>query len=47
MGVRPRRALLATTLLGALVAVSACGGGAVGSASGDVTLVVKTFSQFG
>ncbi|MFD4672601.1 ABC transporter substrate-binding protein [Lentzea sp. NPDC058450] len=47
MGVRPRRALLATTLLGSLVAVSACGGGAADSASGDVTLIVKTFSQFG
>ena len=47
MGVRPRRALLATTLLSSLVAVSACGGGTAGSASGDVTLVVKTFSQFG
>ncbi|WP_439658669.1 ABC transporter substrate-binding protein [Lentzea sp. HUAS TT2] len=47
MGVRPRRALLATTLLSSLVAVSACGGGADPASSGDVTLVVKTFSQFG
>ncbi|WP_434443935.1 ABC transporter substrate-binding protein [Lentzea sp. E54] len=46
MVVRPRRALLATTLLGAVVAVSACGGAAE-SASGETTLVVKTFSQFG
>ncbi|MET9224429.1 extracellular solute-binding protein [Lentzea sp. NPDC003310] len=47
MGVRPRRALLATALLGSLAAVSACGGGAGSAASGDVTLIVKTFSQFG
>lgn len=47
MGVRPRRALLATTLLSSLVAVSACGGAADSASSGDVTLIVKTFSQFG
>jgi ABC-type glycerol-3-phosphate transport system substrate-binding protein len=47
MGARPRRALLATTLLSALVAVSACGGGTAGSETGETTLIVKTFSQFG
>lgn len=47
MGARPRRALLATTLLSALVAVSACGGGSAGSETGETTLIVKTFSQFG
>lgn len=44
MGVRPRRALLATTLLSALVA-TACG--TEPAASGQTTLIVKTFSQFG
>ena len=44
MGVRPRRALLATTLLSALVA-TACG--TEPAASGETTLIVKTFSQFG
>jgi cellobiose transport system substrate-binding protein len=39
--------LLATTLLSALVAVSACGGGTAGSETGETTLIVKTFSQFG
>jgi cellobiose transport system substrate-binding protein len=47
MVARPRRALLATTLLSALAAVSACGGGSAGSATGETTLIVKTFSQFG
>lgn len=45
MVVRQRRALLATTL-GAVVALSACGATAE-SSSGETTLVVKTFSQFG
>ncbi|MFC0112026.1 ABC transporter substrate-binding protein [Kibdelosporangium aridum] len=48
MVVRPRRALLAATLLSALVATTACGGGNTDSASpGNTTLIVKTFSQFG
>ncbi|GGU43443.1 ABC transporter substrate-binding protein [Lentzea flava] len=48
MTVRSTRALLATTLLGALVATSACGGGGTADAgNGTTTLVVKTFSQFG
>ncbi|MDX8048562.1 extracellular solute-binding protein [Lentzea sp. BCCO 10_0798] len=47
MVARPRRALLATTLLSALMAVSACGGGSAGSETGETTLIVKTFSQFG
>ncbi|MFI6096282.1 ABC transporter substrate-binding protein [Lentzea sp. NPDC051213] len=48
MTARPRRALLATTLLSALVATTACGGGSADSASsGETTLIVKTFSQFG
>jgi cellobiose transport system substrate-binding protein len=47
MVARPRRALLATTLLSALAAVSACGGGSAGSGTGETTLIVKTFSQFG
>ncbi len=50
MTVRPRRTLLAAALVGALAAASACGGGNATSSSGSgekITLVVKTFSQFG
>lgn len=50
MTVRSRRTLLAAALVGALAATSACGGGDAASSSGSgekITLVVKTFSQFG
>ncbi|MFD9737363.1 extracellular solute-binding protein [Umezawaea sp. NPDC059074] len=46
MAVRPRRTLLAAVVAGALAATAACGGGG-DSASGQTTLIVKTFSQFG
>jgi len=47
MAVRPRRTLLTAVIAGALAATAACGGGASDSASGQTTLIVKTFSQFG
>jgi cellobiose transport system substrate-binding protein len=48
MAARLKLTLLATALVGALAATSACGGEAVNSSgSGKTTLIVKTFSQFG
>jgi cellobiose transport system substrate-binding protein len=48
MGVRVRQALLAAALAGALAVTGGCGGKADDAAgSGKLTLVVKTFSQFG
>jgi cellobiose transport system substrate-binding protein len=45
MTVHIRRPVLAAVLVGVLAATSACGDGDAGS--GETTLVVKTFSQFG
>lgn len=48
MAVRPKRTLLSAVLIGALAALTACGGApAEPAASGKTTLIVKTFSQFG
>jgi cellobiose transport system substrate-binding protein len=48
MTVRWRRTLLTTAVVGALAATGACAGGAAeNSGSGEKTLIVKTFSQFG
>ena len=48
MSVRPRRTLLVAALAAALALTGACGGGTAQEAgSGPVTLIVKTFNQFG
>jgi ABC-type glycerol-3-phosphate transport system substrate-binding protein len=42
-----RRTMLATMLAAALAMTTGCGGGGGSAGSGDTTLIVKTFSQFG